>query len=1535
MLGLRVGLQPRIANKRDTMMRLTRRRGSTESSGDGTNAPSGSGSGSGAGLEAAAAVDNNNITAATANEPPAPNDTMNDEMPSSNDIDAPPSSKAAAAAEDTNTTSPSSSSSHSTTKTISKDTCTLHEHLHNELKQLITVTTAPTSTDDNDDATSNDDTTNATSTSAKQLYNILSTQTAAQLLQKGKHEDRRVAKVGVVNRLLDALREDQTNLGLLTLTPALEESKADADGSKSSSGTINSNSDPVVSHSGRIHGCVGSHWELLPPLYGTTTTESEEDHDEDAVLVKDEEDNNTTSESFNKMTNQQLLLPGGGIRLPGLDWNKTFRKGYSILVWVRPTLNSIETQHDHTSHHQYHSPRKQVLYRFATSTQDNVMNASGVCAILGQWKAVPLTSSSSSTSSPHTTSSEESKQQQQQPEGEKKIMLTTTITAYTLPNIEPMSHLYPKPTIRVSTSSLQSGEADRKKLLKKERSKRGSKEGLRSSTTAKSPTIGFQTGSSGSSAHARNMEHFQKQQSQLQHQQASSSRPSILKKEGSTRTLKVNTTSQVRKDIQTLPTSTQGNSHHGHGHQIRSTTSNHHHGAIGSGYVTANLTLPADEWSLIGIQHTHPYLRRPELIVSVNGEEMMKGELGYPVLDAVGDFGDGQNSVGSHGSSSGGGLGISKSGSTSPTLSSARGAGVWAGGANLAGDDAKTNQSIIDEQERQLLRRRGILAECTLLDGAFDNGVQMLDTSSGTFTTTASMIRSCTASVHSVAVLAGPPVPNAVLAIVAERGPLGDSALSSGSGLSFVLGPVPTNPQNRDAIVALSAGHGYYGSAPDGGGGGGVGGGASGSRRGGQHYKGGIIGGGPVRLNTHEMTPPRSLGIPVSIGITPGVFPHDTNNNARGKSSSGDDDDDDTWIGRGEEHAAHVCLQGLLGRVAWTFHSGDTKTLGPIKDSSTSTEKQQQQSVSQRRRIVCSPSAAPSRIGGADSVPKVGIVRPTPPSPPLSTAGLEVTGNANYRHVTWNYIQRENERDTTTRKIVPLSTTASNGAKYSLEDNHPVSFPRAIQAANAMNIVLLPFRLALPRAGNEEVNDVQRTLHLESFAHLNDLLSNSAELAGRLICFVSECIRCGGSAMRDEALQNGTIHVLATLVRKVLIRGSRLGLISKDSPKQPASSPSPAVVGTSSRMLPSSENYDYDKDHDSACPPMIPPAIFNAMVELIDACCGPSFDELARVRDPTVLIINPCRGLLRVRRASDMALTALFGLAMDFDLLGNDPLAAAPILRAIASRYCQNGTASVSGDRGNIFYGEDYGSLLRKQINIQYFLDCLRIRFDHSVVSSPKGMMSPLSSTSDVNDLALESVASSLSDMLYTMLLSTLTSAAGVNVTRGERDVGALVATLTECPLGSLCAHVVTTCIARLLVKCGVMSSLCLGVSSRRYQKRRSSIRRRDPGDIALESRLGRNMLLCHYHDIVAPLLLSRSTPRSSSQPNESEDDKNDGDKTLSQPIDFTNSTGAFKASYPLDWTHHWRLSLLTFAVSSYSSGICFRWYALTNFYSL
>ena len=61
---------------------------------------------------------------------------------------------------------------------------------------------------------------------------------------------------------------------------------------------------------------------------------------------------------------------------------------------------------------------------------------------------------------------------------------------------------------------------------------------------------------------------------------------------------------------------------------LRSTTSNNNN----NGYISSTITLPENEWTLLSIQHTHPYLRRPELSIQVNGMNVLKDEIGYPIL---------------------------------------------------------------------------------------------------------------------------------------------------------------------------------------------------------------------------------------------------------------------------------------------------------------------------------------------------------------------------------------------------------------------------------------------------------------------------------------------------------------------------------------------------------------------------------------------------------------------------------------------------------------------------------------------------------------------------------------------------------------------------------------------------------------------------------------------------------------------------------------------------------------------------------------
>ncbi len=438
-------------------------------------------------------------------------------------------------------------------------TLTLHEHLHRQLVQLISVSSS--SEEDNNTPP----------------IELLTSCSPHELLQMGKDEERRENKVNVVKRLTDTLRLDQTSS---SSTSAI--SKVGSDISEDSSSKY---------YSGKIHGCVGSHWDLLPPEYAapadvdnntpSSSTAGNNDDDKDDTTNDNDDDDAATTSTQEEEVDITPTVRGGGLRLPGLDWNKTFKKGYSVLVWVRPTLeqggNSTTTNTASTS------PRKQVLYRFATSETDGIKGSIGVCAILGQWSAANITTNSSQT------------------------MLTTTVTAYILPNSDPMAYLYPAgkdddtttdDNNKNTTTTADDDNNNNNNNTNMDNNNKGSG-GPPSSPPPhrrRRASIEFQPGSiSSSSAHARNMEHFQKQSRQNKKAAtaaAASTDGRLLSKAKKTGKKVVPTTT-------TSPNNNNNNNHKGNYNTASVEDS------LNSRYCTAQLTLPADEWSLISIQHTH------------------------------------------------------------------------------------------------------------------------------------------------------------------------------------------------------------------------------------------------------------------------------------------------------------------------------------------------------------------------------------------------------------------------------------------------------------------------------------------------------------------------------------------------------------------------------------------------------------------------------------------------------------------------------------------------------------------------------------------------------------------------------------------------------------------------------------------------------------------------------------------------------------------------------------------------------------------
>ena len=533
----------------------------------------------------------------------------------------------------------------------------------------------------------------------------------------------------------------------------------------------------------------------------------------------------------------------------------------------------------------------------------------------------------------------------------------------------------------------------------------------------------------------------------------------------------------------------------------------------------------------------------------------------------------------------------------------------------------------------------------------------------------------------------------------------------------------------------------------------------------------------------------------------------------------------------------------------------------------------------------------------------------------LRTLGMTALWNTMH-----SFVDSEQKRTANqSNMIVPIAPTLPS----------PSSYHMMYTSCDPLSYLLLPLRLALPPPGH--VHNLQGKLYRESFWHLQALLATSNGVKGTegallaaIIRNLASSLRLGGRC-RDDVLQSGAIYTLSTLVRRVLLRGYKLGLLDADHERAEEKISQAVMEGDGIADDDAGGNaklQEYDDAlhgiaHDECRPPKIPSLVAAASVDLIDACCGPiwldwhgqgiassgksgsstskrgsgsSSSSISPRRKMERRSSDPDRDLvlknavipasLHVRRSSDISQSALFGFALDFDLWGSDPSAAAKVLKAVALRFCSNGPSIDSAStiveaptdgRGG------YGWLLRNQMSVQTFLDAIRLGFSDCTFL----------------DESMLSTANSLSAILKSMLHHSLSSHRSIS--RGEHDVAACVHALTDAPFGSVTAHVVLTSIADILADSGAI---------RNYETRETKEGKKHR--LELTSRLGRNLLMSSFHDAVAPMLLGRTVFRGGETPErESENLLEDGGS----------------ASNFLNWTYHWRLCLLIFSWISSVAG--------------
>lgn len=162
---------------------------------------------------------------------------------------------------------------------------------------------------------------------------------------------------------------------------------------------------------------------------------------------------------------------------------------------------------------------------------------------------------------------------------------------------------------------------------------------------------------------------------------------------------------------------------------------------------------------------------------------------------------------------------------------------------------------------------------------------------------------------------------------------------------------------------------------------------------------------------------------------------------------------------------------------------------------------------------------------------------------------------------------------------------------------------------------------------------------------------------------------------------------------------------------------------------------------------------------------------------------------------------------------------------------------------------ENDGDILRRQIPVQFLLDTLRVRFE---TLTPE----------------VEPLANHFSTLLRGMLASSLSNRK--QISPGEHDVAACLGALSDCALGTVGAHVILTALVEL-------------------------------HEIAeVSPRLGRNLIMGQYHEVVAPMLLSRTV--------------------FSGEQMMMGASAREQEPFYL-WQYHWRLALVLFSWTTSVSG--------------
>jgi len=555
-------------------------------------------------------------------------------------------------------------------------------------------------------------------------------------------------------------------------------------------------------------------------------------------------------------------------------------------------------------------------------------------------------------------------------------------------------------------------------------------------------------------------------------------------------------------------------------------------------------------------------------------------------------------------------------------------------------------------------------------------------------------------------------------------------------------------------------------------------------------------------------------------------------------------------------HGVAPEIQQLATTVVMCFDAVHSTLLDESRSGAASSKTAGRATVNRRFMCPMIPQA-----GWSEKSPRVGLMQPGPPvryeeqsyhgEVGGGTAGgsigdgppqCYVTGTVAFRQSLLDYCKQQGI--VVRRKKRSIRNQDKNSAAIEEYDTSTLYWSVAME--DVVHYTVLPFFLALCPQGKFVEKD-QGNLYSYSVSRMFRLYSNNAVLASSCIDLLATWIENGGPRVAESVLQNGYLHILPCCLRASLLRAQKAKFFT-DDPKTEQdwirrfkrTVDESTILSSATAPTPVASS-----------PKAIPPLVSKACARLVAACCGPATSTAMTDRTNGELPM-----WLIIRRTSDLALTGLFSLALDADLWNLDANAASLMYRTVADRYW------------------DSGYVLRSQISVQFFLDCtVKRQLQYN-----------------------EDVGEHLSRLLTAMLLASLSNKRSIS--QGEHDVEACVGALSDCPLSSLAAHVVLHALTNVLAWCEVLPE-SVSSSSLSFTAVTNS-KADEQAKMQVASRLGRNLLSSQFHDVVAPMLLSRTvfSGESSAAPPQQQEDSNDRS---------TEIPG-------LSWESHWRLALLLFS---------------------